>query len=162
MTKTKDIEIEVSAGELANWLGIGTQSVAGYARTDVVVRAATRGKFFLRESVRGYIAHMAKVAVERENPTTTERLRLLRAEATSIENKLKALRDRLISVSKAARDWRHIQITVRAKVLELPERVSKRLPPGRLAPHDLAAIRREALLCLVPLADEPEDAPANA
>jgi len=160
MTKTKDTE--VTAAVLATRLGIGIPAVNEYARKGVTVRAATRGRFFLRKSVRAYLAHLGKVAVERENPTTAERTRLLRIEADGVEHKVKVLRAKLLPASSVAATWLDMRHSIRAKLLELPGRIDKRLP-GRLTPHDLDVITNEALLALRPLdVDDPKGAPGNA
>jgi len=157
MTKTKDVE--VTASELATWIGVGTPAIQEYARQGAAVRAPTRGKFFLRESVRGYIAHMSKVAVERENPTTTERTRLLKAEADSVENKVRALDKKLVSASSVAATWDEIKRSGRAALLGLPERIDARLP-GRLTRHHLDTIRKEVLLALSPFDADGKPIPA--
>jgi phage terminase Nu1 subunit (DNA packaging protein) len=159
MTKPKDVE--VTALVLAEWIGVGTPAVNDYGRRGVTVRAPTRGKFFLKESVGGYLAHMGKVAVERENPTTAERTRLLRTEADGVEHKVKALQARLLPASSVAATWLDMKHSIRAKLLELPGRIDRRLQ-GRLSKHDLDVIEREVLLALKPLEDGPKGAAGNA
>jgi phage terminase Nu1 subunit (DNA packaging protein) len=153
MTKRKDVE--VSAAELAHWLRISAQAVNENARKGVVERAPARGKYLLQASVRGYIRAMKAAAVGRENPTTTERTRLLKIQADSIETKFRALDAKLISASSSAATWSKIRRRVREQLLKLPDRIEARLP-GRFALHDIGEIRKEALRALSPLLEDGE------
>ena len=155
--KTKDVE--VSAAELESWLGVSVQTVSEYARRGIIPRAATRCIYLLRASVQGYITHMKSAAAGRENPTAMERTRLLKAQADGVEKKVKALNEKLVSASDVASTWADAKRRVRGKLLELPERIDKRLP-GRLTLHDIDAIRKEALLALSPFDADGKPIPA--
>jgi phage terminase Nu1 subunit (DNA packaging protein) len=149
--KTKDME--VAASVLASWIGISVPAVSEYARNGVIPRAAVRGRYPLLKAVQAYIRHMKAAAAGRENPTAAERTRLLKAQADSVEKKVKALDKKLVSAADVAATWLDIKRSGRAKMLELPGRIAKRLP-GRLSEHDLDVITKEVLLALKPFDDD--------
>jgi len=118
---------EVSATDLAEWLGLARQTVSGHAADGKVVRLA-RGKYLLKESVQTYTRHLREVAAARGGEAqildlNQERARLAREQADGQELKNKQLRRELVLAADVEREWSDILRGVRAGILAVPSRV---------------------------------------
>jgi len=149
----KTTDAAVTASELAGWIGVSVSVLGQYARKGIAARAPERGRYLLRKTVRAYADHLRAAAVGRENPTAAERTRLLKTQADSVEKKVRDLDKKLVSAADVAATWLDIKRSGRAKMLELPGRIAKRLP-GRLSEHDLNVIESKVLLALRPFDDD--------
>jgi phage terminase Nu1 subunit (DNA packaging protein) len=117
----------VGAGELADYLGVSSQSIAAFANDGKVVRLK-RGRYDLRASVQTYTAHLREVAAARGGEAqildlTQERARLAREQADGQELKNRQLRRDLVSASDVEREWSDILRKVRAGILATTSRV---------------------------------------
>ncbi len=83
--KVKDTE--VSAAELADWLGITPKSVTVHATAGTTVRTA-KGRYLLKASVQAYATSLRASASGRGSPASTERIRLVAAQAVLAEQNL--------------------------------------------------------------------------
>lgn len=115
------------AGDLADYLGVTSQSIAAFANDNKVVRLS-RGKYDLKASVQLYTAHLREVAAARGGETavldlTQERARLAREQADSQELKNRQLRKELVPASDVEREWSDILRKVRAGILAVTSRV---------------------------------------
>jgi phage terminase Nu1 subunit (DNA packaging protein) len=150
---TNKIDVMVNASELGRWLGLGVPAVAAYARKGVVVRGAVRGQYDLRKSVGGYISHMRSSAAGREDDLTSkERARLLSAQASAAEAKVKKLTDAHVNAAKMKQRLKEMSARVLKILGDIPEEVGRRLP--HLTPHDLGEIASEVELATAPLKDD--------
>lgn len=117
----------VGTGELADYLGVSSQSIAAFANDGKVVRIS-RGKYDLKASVQLYTSHLREVAAARGGETavldlTQERARLAREQADGQELKNRQLRRELVSASDVEREWSDILRKVRAGILAVTSRV---------------------------------------
>ncbi len=117
----------VGAGELADWLGVSSQSIAAFANDGKVVRVK-RGKYDLRASVQTYTAHLLEVAAARGGEAqildlTQERARLAREQADGQELKNRQARKELVPASDVEREWSDILRKVRAGIVATTSRV---------------------------------------
>jgi phage terminase Nu1 subunit (DNA packaging protein) len=136
----KPKEAVVAAGELADWLNISLKAIAGHAAAGVVVRVG-RGRYKLKESVKKYCEHSRASASGRGSATSSERTRLLKAQADLVETKSKAARGELVEASAVAEEWSGVLRFVRAGMLAVPSRAASRLP--HLSAHDISEIDLE-------------------
>jgi phage terminase Nu1 subunit (DNA packaging protein) len=108
----------VGAGELADYLGVTSQSIAAFANDKKVVRVK-RGNYDLKASVQTYTAHLREVAAARGGEDqildlTQERARLAREQADGQELKNRQARKELVLASDVEREWSDILRKVRA------------------------------------------------
>ena len=138
MPKAKDES--VSAAELADWLGLSTKAIATHAASKILVRA-TRGRYALRASIRGYAEHMRKSASGRNTVASTEKARLVSAQADAAEHKLRVMRGEYVPAADVRAEWSDIMRTVRAAMLTVASRAGARLP--HLTAADISEIDME-------------------
>jgi phage terminase Nu1 subunit (DNA packaging protein) len=117
----------VGTGELADYLGVSSQSIAAFANDGKVVRIS-RGKYDLRASIQTYTAHLREVAAARGGEAqildlTQERARLAREQADGQELKNRQARKELVLASDVEREWSDILRKVRAGILAVTSRV---------------------------------------
>ena len=106
----KTIDPKVTAAVLSQWLGISPQAIADNARRGFVHRAPKRGEYFLRKSIKSYVAHIRKSASGREDDATTrERVRLLTIQADAAEAKVKKLSDQYLTVAEVDNTWKSMK-----------------------------------------------------
>jgi phage terminase Nu1 subunit (DNA packaging protein) len=153
----------VGTGELANWLGVSSQSIASFANDGKVVRIS-RGKYDLRASVQLYTSHLREVAAARGGETavldlTQERARLAREQADGQELKNRQLRSELVSASDVEREWSDILRKVRAGILAVTSRV--RASAG-LTAEQAVEMDAELRLALKELGSDKEYQPVGA
>src|SRR5688500_17296824 len=108
----------VGSGELADYLGVSSQSIAAFANDGKVVRIS-RGKYDLKASVQTYTAHLREVAAARGGEAqildlTQERARLAKEQADGQELKNRQLRRELLPAADVEREWSDILRKVRA------------------------------------------------
>lgn len=153
----------VGAGELANWLGVLSQSIAAFANDGKVVRIA-RGKYDLKASIQTYTAHLREVAAARGGESqildlTQERARLAREQADGQELKNRTLRGELVSSSDVEREWSDICRKVRAGILATTSRV--RASAG-LTAEQAVEVDAELRLALKDLGNDNDYPPGGA
>lgn len=117
----------VGAGELADYLGVTSQSIAAFGNDGKVVRVK-RGKYDLKASIQTYTAHLREVAAARGGEggvldLVQERARLAKEQADGQELKNRTLRRDLVSSSDVEREWSDILRKVRAGILATTSRV---------------------------------------
>ena len=135
----KDDEI-VSAGELADWLGLSVTALSTHVRNNVVSKESG-GRFLLKKSIKAYVAHIRAAATGRGSPTAEAKSRLVAAQANLAESKAAAMRGELIPAVDVEKEWSGVLRTVRAGMLAVPSRAAQRLP--HLTAHDVSEIDRE-------------------
>lgn len=144
----KNNDPEVSATELASWLGLSPHAVAESAAKGIVVRCG-RGRFKLKASVRAYAAQLRASAAGRSTPAAAERARLIKEQADSAALKNSLARGELLAAVEVEREWSAVLRTVRSGCLAIPSRVAGRLP--HLTRHDAAEIDAEVRAVLTEL-----------
>jgi phage terminase Nu1 subunit (DNA packaging protein) len=135
----------VSTTELADYLGLSSKAVAGYATSGVVKRVSP-GRFLLRDSVRGYCAHQRAMAAGRSTPASIENVRLKKEQADAIALKNAITRGEYLLAADVRNEWASIIRNARATILAITARLCARLP--HLTTHDVSEIDlevREAL-----------------
>jgi phage terminase Nu1 subunit (DNA packaging protein) len=153
----------VGAGELADWLGVTSQTISAFANDNKVVRVS-RGKYNLRASVRTYTAHLREVAAQRGGEAgvldlVQERARLAREQADGQELKNRQLRKELLSAADVEREWSDILRKVRAGILAVTSRV--RASAG-LTAEQAVEMDAELRLALKELGNDQEYPPGGA
>ena len=147
------IKDTVSASELAQWLHLSPSSIAANARCGHVVRAPTRGQYFLRESIRSYAEHIRQVAAGRtDDLTAKQRVRLLTAQADSAQGKATKLAGQYLDAAEAVLTWESIKRDGRKILMTIPARAKARVP--HLTEHDIAVIQEEVAAALRPFDDD--------
>lgn len=134
---------EISAVELADWLGVSERAISDYVRKGVIVRSRP-GKFKLRESVRAVATHLRDAASARGASTaglTAQRERIAREQADKLAMQNAAARREMVSAKAVADEWAGILRLVRSRMLAAPSRIQQQL--GHLTVHDLDTIDRE-------------------
>lgn len=134
---------EISAVELADWLGVSERAISEYARKGIIARSAP-GKFMLRESVRAVATHLREAASARGASSaglTAQRERIAREQADKLAMQNAAARREMVSAKAVADEWADILRLVRSRMLATPSRIQQQL--GHLSAHDLDTIDRE-------------------
>jgi terminase small subunit / prophage DNA-packing protein len=136
----------VSAAELADLIGVSPRSISDLAGRGIVVRAAGRTGYLLRESVRGHADHLRKLATGRGGEgaiaaQTAERARLLRLQGDAQEAKNALQRGALLDAGAVEKEWADMVRVSRAAVLAVPPRCQQRLP--HLTAFDISEIDME-------------------
>jgi phage terminase Nu1 subunit (DNA packaging protein) len=153
----------VGAGELADYLGVSSQSIAAFANDGKVVRIS-RGRYDLRASVQTYTAHLREVAAARGGESqildlTQERARLAREQADGQELKNRQARKELVPASEVEREWSDILRKVRAGILATTSRV--RASAG-LTAEQAVEMDSELRLALKEMGDDHDYPPGGA
>lgn len=132
----------VTAGELAEWLGLTANRVSALARESIIPRNAEK-RFPLRAAIKAYCDHARAGATGRraDAELAAERLRLAKENADKIAFQNARARGELIAATEVEREWASVLRDVRAAFLAVPSRVAGKL--GHLTPHDLAALDAE-------------------
>ncbi len=141
----KNEDVNISSTSLANLLGVTGKTVRELARRGVVVRAG-RDNYARDQSVQQYCAHLRELIASRGGETaianaTTERARLLKAQADAAEIKNEIARKEVMSAAEVTNGWSSILRHVRSGILATPGRVACRLP--HLTRHDIAELDTE-------------------
>lgn len=144
----------VSAAALSDLIGVSPRSTTDLAKRGIIVRAAGRTGFLLRESLRGYAAHQRKLATGRGGEAgivtaTAQRARLIKAQAEAQETKNARERGAVLDAGAVQAGWTDIVRQSRAAVLAVPARCQQRLP--HLSAFDVDQIEfelRDALRAL--------------
>jgi terminase small subunit / prophage DNA-packing protein len=141
-----ELPTSVSAAVLADLIGVSPRSITDLARRGIVVRAAGRTGFLLRESLRGYSAHQRKLSDGRGGEAaitsaTAMRSRLIEAQAVAQEERNRRERGEVVDAGEVQAGWTDLVRQSRAAVLAVPARCQQRLP--HLTAHDLDEFDRE-------------------
>jgi phage terminase Nu1 subunit (DNA packaging protein) len=120
----------VGAGELADFLGVTSQTISAFANDGKVVRVS-RGKYDLRASIQTYVAHLREVAAARGGEAgvldlVQERARLAKEQADQTAMKNAAMRREMLSADEVEREWSDICRKIRSGLLALPSRIRQR------------------------------------
>ena len=142
----------VTAGKLAEWLGLTANRVSALAREGVIPRNADK-RFPLRAAVKAYCENARAGATGRRGDTelAAEKLRLAKENADKLAFQNARARGELIAAAEVEREWAGVLRDVRAAFLALPSRAAGKL--GHLTPHDLAALDAEVRDVLMELAE---------
>lgn len=145
-------EEQVSAEELAEWLGLTPNRVSALAREGVIPRDADK-RFPLRASIRSYCAHARAGATGRRADTelAAEKLRLAREQADKIAFANAHARAELLDAREVATAWRGVVVDLRAALLAVPGRVATRLGMSR---EEAVALDSEIRTAMEALAHE--------
>ncbi|MFN3953397.1 MAG: hypothetical protein ACK4LQ_03025 [Pararhodobacter sp.] len=147
----------VTAGELADWLGMTPQRVGILARQGHLPRRAD-GRYPLKASVTAYAAFARVAAMGRkaDEALAAEKLRVARESADKLALANAKARGDLLAASDVERAWAGVLRDVRAGVLAAPSRIGSRLP--HLTAHDVAEITKELTAVLSELSGNESDA----
>jgi len=151
MMQTSDSEI--SAMELADWLGVSERAISDYVRKGIVSRSG-RGKFMLRASVKAVATHLRELSAQRGASSaglTAQRERIAREQADKLAMQNAAARREMLPRQEVVEEWSSILRLVRSRILAAPSRIQQRL--GHLSAHDLDMIDRELRDALEEVAD---------
>ncbi|MBN8483475.1 MAG: terminase small subunit [Sphingomonadales bacterium] len=146
MSQTSDSrhsDSEISAVELADWLGVSERAISDYARKGIIARSAP-GKFRFRESVKAVTSHLRELSAQRGASSaglTAQRERIARGQADKLEMQNAATRREMLPAKLVADEWASILRLVRSRMLAVPSRIQQQL--GHLSAHDLDIIDRE-------------------
>src|ERR1700731_2634779 len=144
--RTATVPAAVTAGELADLLGVSTKTVRELAGRKIAVRAG-RGMYDLRASVRGYSNHMRAIATGKAGgeavaaSAAAARARLAGALADKAELANARHRGALVDAEAVQREWSDTFRGVRARMMAVPTRCGARLP--HMTAHDIAMIEGE-------------------
>lgn len=142
----------VGAGDLGEWLGVSSQSIAAFANDGKVVRVS-RGKYDLKASVQTYTAHLREVAAARGGAAgvldlVQERARLAKEQADGHELKNAALRGELLPRDEVEAEWTDIVRKLRSGMLAIPSRIRQRLGMDASATAEVDREIRDTLTVL--------------
>ncbi|SLN77645.1 hypothetical protein [Roseisalinus antarcticus] len=142
----------VTAGELAEWLGVTANRVSALARDGVLPRNDDK-TFLLRPSIRAYCEHARAGAMGRraDGEMAAEKIRLAREQADKIAFANARARGELMDSREVATAWRGVVVDLRAALLAVPSRVAARLGMDRA---EAAALDAEIRLAMEAIADD--------
>lgn len=142
----------VSAPELANWIGLTPNRCHALARDGIVPRNPD-STFPLKRAVRAYADHARAGALGRraEGQLAEEKIRLAREGADKVALQNAKARGEMIPTAEVARAWSEVVTDLRAAVLAIPSRVAGRCGLDRRA---AAALDEEIRVALGAVADE--------
>ena len=139
---------EITAGRLAQLLGVSAKTVAALVKNDVLVRGKKRGSYRL-ESVARYCQHLREGAAGRGNEAGADaRARLGAAQADLATTKAAKMRGELVEVEAVETYWRGKLRSFRNRVLAVPSRVKD------LSARQSVTLSSELRACLDELADD--------
>lgn len=142
-SETGIADSEISAVELAAWLGVSERAISDYVRKGIIARSAP-GRFMLRASVKAVATHLRELAAQRGASSaglTAQRERIAREQADALEMKNAATRHELLPAKLVAEEWSGILRLVRSRIMATPSRIQQQL--GHLSAHDIDVIDRE-------------------
>ena len=147
----------VTLEELAGVFGVHKRNLQTAVDRGVLIRMS-RGKYPLGKSIRAYCEFLRETAGNRDHirvgsDLATQRERIAREQADSLEMKNAAARGELLRAADVEAEWSDILRMVRSGLLALPSRIQQRL--GHLTAHDLAVMDREIRDTLEELSDDP-------
>src|ERR671913_163957 len=121
-------DIEVSAPELGDWLGLTDRSVRDLAADGTIPRSR-RGRYPLKVCVRAYCAHAREVAAGRtsqdgELDIVAERARLAKEQADKLEMENAAARGELLPRGHVVSALQAVFARCRARLLSLPTKLA--------------------------------------
>ena len=136
---------EITAGRLAQLLGVTPRTITELAKDGVLMRGKKRGSYDLQASVSGYCHHLRSMAAGRGGEAgQTARERLGSAQATLAEAKAAQIRGETAEVEDF---WRSKLKAFRNRVLAIPHRVEY------LSARQTLTLTQELRACLDELAD---------
>ena len=122
----------VTAGELAEWLGLTPNRVSALGRDGTIPRTDDK-RYPLRAAIRAYCEHARAGATGRrvDSELAAEKLRSAKATAEKLELQNAKARGDLLDGRQVANEWRSIITDLRAAVLAVPSRVASRMGMDR-------------------------------
>lgn len=140
---------EITAGRLAQLLGVTPKTITELAKDGVLMRGKKRGSYDLQASVSGYCHHLRSMAAGRGGEAgQTARERLGSAQATLAEAKAAQIRGETVPVAEVETFWRSKLKAFRNRVLAIPHRVEY------LSARQTLTLTQELRACLDELADD--------
>lgn len=119
----------VTAGELADLLGVDARTVRDLAARGLAQRAG-RGRYALRASVRAYVASLRETASGRAGSAslTAERAREATSRADLLALRVAAARRELVPAAEVEAEWSAVMRGIQARMLALPTRAQGLIP----------------------------------
>jgi len=138
------MEDEVSAGRLAQLLGITPKTLGGLAKNGIAGKGKRRGTYVLEASVGGYCKHLRAMAAGRGGEAgASARERLGAAQADLTETKARQLRGELVEAIKVEKLWTSKLKAFPNRILAIPHREIYR--PGKsFVPRSMSLLRDKA------------------
>ena len=121
-------DIEVTAPELGDWLGLTDRSVRDLAADGTIPRSR-RGRYPLKACVRAYCAHAREIAAGRasqdgELDIVAERARLAKEQADKLEMENATSRGELLPRAEVVSALQAVFARCRARLLSLPTKLA--------------------------------------
>ncbi len=155
------MQSEVTAEELASWIGASTRTVRELAGRDIVVRSG-REKYQLKESIIAYVSYLREVAAGRGPASgaggldlVAERARLAREQADAQAMKNDITRGEVVPVAYAAADLGRRCARIRTRLLAIPSETAVRVQRAKTAPKTESIIRDVIYEALAELSSTP-------
>jgi phage terminase Nu1 subunit (DNA packaging protein) len=148
----------VTGQSLAGLFDVDLRSIQELARTGIVIRAGTRGRYLLAPSVRNYVKHLREVAAGRQGSELNaidENARLKIAQRRNYDLKNSILEGSAIPYEAIAPAWARVVRAIRSAMLAVPGKARFRLQ--HLTPRDAEVINEiiRDQLTAAALTDEP-------
>jgi phage terminase Nu1 subunit (DNA packaging protein) len=143
-------DLTAPLADIAGLLGVSRQGFSDAAKREGFPRAKRNGHFRVRETIKLYVAAVSRVAAGRASATTSEKARLLKAQADIATAKAAREAGKLLDAGAVASEWVSVFKRVRAGVLSAASRVAARL--RHLSKFDIAEIDAELRAVLSELA----------
>lgn len=139
---------EITAGRLAELLGVTPKTVAELAKGGIAVRGEKRGSYRL-ETVTRYCQHLREEAAARGGEAGADvRARLASARADLAAEKVKAMRGEMLPTAEVEALWTSKLRAFRNRILGIPQRVQN------LSARQTVVLMQELRAALDELADE--------
>jgi phage terminase Nu1 subunit (DNA packaging protein) len=145
----------VSANELCELLGVSAKSISQFSASGVVARVS-HGKYDLKASIAGYVAHRIAVATA-HGPSASvasvaeARVRLLKLQGDKVAREVQVAAGELVPIAQVEAAWTAIARRVRGAMLALSARLSGKLSLSREA---VVVVDDEVRAALTELADD--------
>jgi phage terminase Nu1 subunit (DNA packaging protein) len=153
----------VDAAAVSAWIGASERTVRDLAGRGIIVRVGL-GRYSLRASVAGYIAHLREIAAGRGSATgpgaldlVSERARLAAAQADYQEMRNDQLEGSVVPVEEVARQIGEDYSRVRTRLLAIPSETAARVQRAKTAPEAEAIIREVLYEALEELSSSEDD-----
>jgi phage terminase Nu1 subunit (DNA packaging protein) len=115
---------------------------------DGILPRAGRGVYDLNACVPSYVRHLRKEIAEAglgADDFVSQRARLTKARADTMETEVAAMRDQLIPADQVDLAWQELCDVIRSKILALPDKIAPRLATAPREPAVVASLLRHAL-----------------
>ena len=133
---------EGTVGALAEILGLSTRRVQQYV-SEGVFKKAKRGTYPIADCVQAYVDYMIRTKQAELNSIDHEELRLKKTQADIAEHKLQVMTGKYADAELTHEIYRDMVLNMRAKLLQLPRRLSVILLPS--SPREREIMLRQEL-----------------